>query len=96
MNSLFSILNRKGGGTPIMRGVQAARAVELANEKLIELFGPQIAEFAQAAYVKIGTLAIACLSTTTAQEIRFKEAIIRDYINQKVGYEIVKKVKYLS
>lgn len=95
MHSLGDILKNKSNSSPLKRGISAARIVEVTNELLAAYFGPTIVEHATAAYVKGNTLAIACLSSTVAQEIRFKEKEIIAKIREKVPFSTVEKIQYL-
>lgn len=96
MQSLFSILRNKSTSSPLLRGVNASLAVEAANEILVNKFGPTIGEHASAAYVKNDVLSVACLNSTAAQEIKLQEADIIALINDKLGFNAIKKIKYLS
>lgn len=70
--------------------------VEEANEVLFQLFGEESKKYARAMYIKDKALAIACLSSVMAQEIRLNQQLIVEKINKKLGQKIVEKIKYLS
>ncbi len=95
MHSLNDILKSKSNSSPLKRGISAANIVEVTNQLLVVFFGPQINDYAKAAYVRGNTLAIACLSSTVAQEIRFKEKQIIAKISEKVPFSTVEKIRYL-
>ncbi|HLD61140.1 MAG TPA: DciA family protein [Patescibacteria group bacterium] len=96
MRSISNILQDKSNSSPVLRQVNAAVAVETANQILIEMFGGKITDAASAMYLKNSTLAIACLSSTAAQAIKLQEKHFIEQINQQVGRDMVKRVQYLS
>ncbi len=96
LKSLGNLLQQRVSRSPVLKGAAAALTVEAGNKVLKELLGEDITEYAQVAYFKDGTLAIGCLSSTVAQEIRLKENEIIDSINKKIGANIVKKLRYLQ
>lgn len=96
MRSISSILRSASSRSPLIKGVTAAVTVEAANAALATLFGKQIFDHAQAAHIKNNVLAIACLSSSAAQEIKLHEARFIELVNKQVGMEAVKRVKYLQ
>ncbi len=96
MNSLASILNNKGSQSPLIRGVTAAMIIEEANRQLAIMFGDEIASQANAVYMRLTTLCIACLSTTAAGEIKMRETELLNAILAKIPNAEIKKVRYLS
>ena len=95
MQSLFKILEQRSSANPILRGVNAAMIVEVANKVLVEMFGKSITDTAQAVFLRQETLTIACLSSTAAQEIRFHEIELVDRVHKETVTKVVKKVRYL-
>ncbi len=95
MKLIGSILERhsKAG---MFQGVSAAMAIEIAEQVLEKAWGAKIKEYAKPLYVKHRTMAIACISSVIAQEIRFREAEIIKEINEKLGQEAVVKLRYLD
>lgn len=79
-----------------MRGVREAMTVHAANNLLISIFGETAHRSCRAMYVKNKVLAIACLSSVLAQEIKFREKEIIRSLNKKIGEEEVKKIHYLA
>lgn len=75
--------------------VAATIVVEKANEVIKELFGPASIKFAQAVYFKDKVIAITCLSSVMAQEIKLNEKKIISGTNNKLGAQAVEKVRYL-
>ncbi len=96
LKSLGNLLQQRVNRSPILKGAAAAMTVEAGNGILIELFGKDINEYAQVAYFKNGVLAIGCLSSTVAQEIRLQEKTIIEKINTRIGATIIKKLQYLQ
>ncbi|MDD4476828.1 MAG: DciA family protein [Patescibacteria group bacterium] len=96
MDSLFEILKAKSAASPMIRSVNAAMIVEKANDSLREFFSDDIKKYARAIYCKDCVLAIACLSSVVAQEIKLNELMIVALINKKISPEKVKKIKYMS
>ncbi len=96
MLSLGNILQSSPSRSPLVKGVQAAMAVEAANGLLSELWGEAGARYARALYVKNGILTIACLSSSMAQEIKLREAELIKRMNQSQGVKTIEKVRCLS
>ncbi len=95
MQSLAEIFQRKSNRSPLIRGINAAMAVEKANRVLADFFGEKIIDTTRAVYLKNHTLTIACLSSVAAQEMRLHEVNIIAEINRKIGKEEVQKIRFL-
>lgn len=95
MSSLGDILKSKHNDSPLKRGITAASIVEVTNAVLAELWGPGIRDHASAAYIRNKTLAIACLSSAVAQEIRFKEQQIIAQVSARAPYAVIERIRYL-
>ena len=83
-------LNKAG----IDKQVKAAQICQFWDEAIKSIFGQKIAEKSQALKFKNGTLTIAVLSSVLAQEFKFKEEEIEEEINKKVGYKLVRKIRF--
>lgn len=95
LQALSKILEQKSSANPMLRGVNAAMVVEVANKALVDIFGKSITDTAQAVFLRQEILTIACLSSTAAQEIRLHEAELVDRIHQETVTSVIKKVRYL-
>lgn len=95
MKSLGDILKHQMKQTPVWKQVTATVVVERTNQILKELFGDEAMKFAQAIYFKNRVIAITCLSSVMAQEIRLNEQKIILLINRKLSAPAVEKIKYL-
>ncbi|MFH1789469.1 MAG: DciA family protein [bacterium] len=96
MKSINSIINAKQKISPIWRGVSAALVVDSANIILKRYFGSEITKRISAVHFKNQTLTLACLSSTSAQEIRLRETKILNELNEKFGLNTIKKITYLN
>ncbi|OGH93633.1 MAG: hypothetical protein A2538_04235 [Candidatus Magasanikbacteria bacterium RIFOXYD2_FULL_41_14] len=96
MQTIGSLLNRPNQNRPLLRQVQAAMVVEVANEFITEKFGKDANSQARALYLKNNILTVACLSSVLAQELRLRENELLQFIRSKYGQEIIKKVRYLA
>jgi hypothetical protein len=94
-SALGKILEQKSSANPMLRGVNAAMIVEIANKALVEILGKGITDTAQAVFLRQETLTIACLSSTAAQEIKLHEAELLEKIQKETISQLVKKVRYL-
>lgn len=94
MKSIFSILSQKKTESPVLRGAAAAMTVEEANKILAELFGAEIERYAQAVYIKNGTLTFECKGSAAASEIKLNENKILAKIREKFGQNSVSKIRY--
>ena len=83
-------LNKAG----IDKQVKAAQICQFWDEAIKSIFGQKIAEKSQALKFKNGTLTVAVLSSVLAQEFKFKEEEIKEEINKKVGYKLVRKIRF--
>lgn len=96
LQSLGNILQNHQSKSPLVRGVQAAMAVEKANKVICEFWGEAGERYARALYVKNKILTIACLSSSMAQEIKLREKEIVNKLNELQGEKIVEKVRCLA
>ena len=96
MQSIADLLKQKKNLSPLWRGVDASMIVEQANGIILNLLGPEAKNIVQAVYFKNAVLTLACLSSTTAQEIRLSEKEIIKKINNFCGAERVNKLRYLA
>ena len=83
-------LNKAG----IDKQVKAAQICQFWDEVIKSIFGQKIVEKSQALKFKNGTLTVAVLSSVLAQEFKFKEEEIKEEINKKVGYKLVRKIRF--
>lgn len=95
MQSLGQILKKQLPQSTIGKQVTASFVVDKANETIKELFGAGSLKFAQTIYYKDKTIAITCLSSVMAQEIKLNEKKIISTTNTKLGAVAVEKVRYL-
>jgi hypothetical protein len=96
MKLIGSILQRQGKGNSLFQGVTTARALMIAEEVLVAFWGDQVKEYAKPMYIKHRVLAIACLSSVMAQEIKFKELEIITAINNGLQQEAVTQLRFLD
>lgn len=96
MKSVFNILQQKKSESPVLRGALTSITLEEADKILAEMFGPEIKNYAAAAYIKNRTLTIRCQSAAAAQEIKLNETDILAKINKKFGSGTVIKIKYTA
>lgn len=96
MKSLAELLKNNTFNSPLLKGIRAAKVVEAGEAALIKIFGNEILDHARPAYYRNTTIAIACLSTTIASEIKFNEKIILEEINKSVPGAEVARIRYLS
>lgn len=96
LQSLSNILQNHQTKSPLVRGVQAAMAVEKANQIIRDFWGEAGERYARALYVKNRILTIACLSSSMAQEIKLREKEIINKLNEFQGTKTVEKVRCLA
>ena len=95
MQSLGQILKKQMPQSSAGKQVTASFIVEKANQTIKELFGAGSSKFCQAVYFKDKTIAITCLSSVMAQEIKLNEKKIISATNDKLGVQAIEKVRYL-
>ncbi len=78
----------------IHKQVKAAQVCQFWQEVIKSIFGQKVAEKSQAIKFKNGALTVAVLSSVLSQEFKFKEGEIKEEINKKVGYELVRKIRF--
>ena len=78
------------------KGVEASLVVDEANKILTEMFGDEFKKFGRALYLKNRILAITCLSSIAAQEIRLNEQGIIAKLKNKFGIQAVERIRYLA
>lgn len=96
LQSLGNILQNSPSRSPLVKGVQAAMAIEAANNLITEFWGSAGTRYARALYVKNRILTIACLSSSMSQEIKLREAELIKRLNQSQGIKTIEKVRCLS
>ncbi|MDO8499521.1 MAG: DciA family protein [bacterium] len=96
MQSLADIFKRKSTRSPLLRSVNTAMTVEMANNIIAQLFGEKIIDAARAVYLKNQILSVACLNTVVSQEIKLNEAKIIDLINTKAATVAITKIRYIA
>lgn len=95
MKSLFKILDNKAFKSELLKGALKALTVEEADAVLQTIFGPEIKNFAKAAFIKNGVLKISCRGSATAQEIRMRQDEILRELNRRTGDESIKEIKII-
>lgn len=96
MKSLGDLLKNNKLSSPLLKGVRAAKILEEAQKILIEMFGQDVLKFASPAFFKNETLTIAFLSSTAAQEFKFKENAYLERLNRSLGSNLVSKIRYMT
>ena len=89
-HDLKKSINKAG----IDKQVKAAQVCQFWQEAIKSIFGQKTAEKSQAIRFKNGALTVAVLSSVLAQEFKFKEGEIKEEINKKVGYGLVRKIRF--
>ncbi len=78
------------------RPVQAAVAVDIANDVLNEWFGPETtAKSAQAVSLKQRRLCIASLDASLRHELKFREQELLEAVNKRVGVLCAEQLQIL-
>jgi predicted nucleic acid-binding Zn ribbon protein len=90
-----SLKQRMQDASPLMRGVVAASAIEVATTVIAEMLPAGLVEHVKPLYVKNRTLTVTCASSVAAQEIRLRQAEIVEQINTRLGVSEVDRVRYL-
>lgn len=75
--------------------VEAALAIKYFQTAADGLWSPQATAEMKAVYIKDGCLTVAVLSNIYAQEIMLREMELVKIINQKMGKEVVKRIRCL-
>lgn len=96
MNSLGDLLRYKNFTSPFLKGVRASQVVAASESVLKKIFGDDILAHVHPAFFKNQTLAIACLSSTAAQELKLHETQLLRDINNLVPGAGLAKIRYLS
>ncbi len=93
MQSLGSIFNQHKKN-PVLKKVQASLLVEKANDLLKEYLNHH-PEMAQAVYIKGHILAVACLSSVVAQELKLREMHLLRELNKLTPEQKITTIKFL-
>jgi len=94
LNSIGGYLKKSINKAGINRQVEAAQICQFWQDAIESIFGKAVAEKSQAIKFKNGAITVAVLSSVLAQEFKFKEGEIKEEINKKVGYNLVRKIKF--
>ena len=82
-NAFGSVIQNKIAASPLLRGALSSLQIEAANEVLIDMFGPNIAEGAQAMYIKENAVTVACMHAPIAQELKLREKEFVERLKKK-------------
>ncbi len=94
LSSIKSHLTRSINKAGIYKQVEAARVCDYWNEAIENIFNAEVAGKAKALKCKGGIVTVAVLSSSLAQEFKFKEEEIIDAMNKKAGAEVVRKIRF--
>ena len=95
MRSLGDILKKQMKQSSVGQRITATLVVEKANQVVKDMFGPGVIKYVQAVYFKEKVIALTCLSSVMAQEIKLNEKRIIAEINEKLEALVVEKIRYL-
>jgi len=95
MRSLGDILKKQMKQSSVGQRITATLVVEKANQVVKDMFGSGVIKYVQAVYFKEKVIALTCLSSVMAQEIKLNEKRIIAEINGKLGALVVEKIRYL-
>jgi hypothetical protein len=93
MDSLANIFS-KHRRSPILKKVQTSLLVEKANDLLKDYLNHH-PEMAQAVYIKDNAIAIACLSSVVAQELKLREMHLLNELNKGQTGQKITTIKFL-
>ena len=97
MESLGNLLNKQVGKKSVfVEQVTASLVVEFVTARIQEFWGIKAAEMAKVVSLKKGVLAISCINSIIAQEIKFKHNKLINATNEKFGKDTVKKLKIVQ
>jgi len=91
---LKNFLNKSINKAGIKRSVEAARVCFFWEGIIKEIFNQEAVEKSKAIRFRNGILTVAVLNSTLAQEFNFKEREIKRKINEKLGGEKVRKIRF--
>lgn len=94
LNSIGGDLKKSINKAGIGKQIEAVQVCEFWQEVVGSIFGGQVAERSKALKFKNGAITVAVLSSVLAQEFKFKEGEIKENINRKAGYDLVRKIKF--
>lgn len=93
LNSIGSDLLKSVAKAGITKQVEAVRVCDLWAERVVSIFGPQVADKSQAVHFRNGVLTVAVLSAVLAQEFRFKEEELIAELNRGCKQK-VRKIRF--
>lgn len=96
MDTIKQLLPRSVQHAGIAASIDAARVVTMATRVLEEIFDPAIAARMKPLYLKNRTLTVNCDSTTVAQELKLRETEILAQLTEKLGAQLVDRIRYFS
>jgi hypothetical protein len=93
MKLLKDLLGKNFVSTPVQKGIETAKILELTNSFFVHVFPQAHPTPATGAYIKLDTLTIACKNTVVPQEVMLHEQELLDYIRQYTGNNTIKRIK---
>jgi len=91
-----SLLNKNIRQAGLGKQVEAVNIVELFNQLAPALLGQKIARQARAIHIRNSILTIQCSSSLVMQELHYREYKIIKILNDKLGRDSVKKIRYTA
>ncbi len=89
---LGSSLERKG----VAKSITAAMVCEVFDDFVLERFGEDISKKVSAASFVSGVITVKSASSVISQEIKFCEDEIKSTVNEKLGKDVVKKLRFTA
>ena len=96
MEHLGKILAAKHRTSPVLKNISTALVIAFSNEVVEEIFGEEIARQIRILHFTGGTIVAACLSSSCASKFHGREKEIIEKVNQKIGEQTVKNIRYLA
>ena len=93
---LKSLLNRSIAHSGIKKQVDAVNVVELFNALAPRLLGVRLGKEVQALFIREGALTLQCTSSVVMQEVRYRERVVVNALNARLGREMVRQVRYTT
>ena len=78
----------------LKKQVDAVNVVELFNAAAPRIIGARLARETQALFIRNGILTIQCTSSVVMQEAQYRQRVIISSLNQKIGREAVRGMRY--
>lgn len=90
-----ALKHRMAQDRPLQQQAEAGFVISVASTVLFDFVGEEKSLLVKPLYIKNRTLTITCQSSALSQEIHLNQAKIVEKMNEKLGQNLIDRIRYL-